>query len=244
MASIQSPTRICVFTSTTTGRLPAHTDAARDLAKVLHEHSAELIYGGGTSGLMGELSKAFVGLSGKDRVQGLIPLSILPIERPESVTATPMEVRQLGKKKWTDRLSFATRRQKSMIAPDNPSSQYALPSEEKYGMATVVPSLSAREQLMCSITSSGTPGSGFIALSGGFGTMDELTEMITWRQQGVHNCRICLYNVDGFWDMILAWIESAIQRGFVREEVRDWVGEGWTGEECVKWLAEGNGARG
>ena len=56
--------------------------------------------------------------------------------------------------------------------------------------------------------------------------MDELMEMITWRQQGVHNCRICLYNVEGFWDLVLAWIESAMQRGFVREEVRDWVGEG------------------
>ena len=33
-------------------------------------------------------------------------------------------------------------------------------------------------------------------------------------------------------------MESAIQRGFVREEVRACIGEGRTGEECVKWLAE------
>ena len=74
--------------------------------------------------------------------------------------------------------------------------------------------------------------------------MDELMEMITLRQQGVHRCRISLYNVDGFWDRILAWMESAMQRRFIREEVRDRVGEARSGEECVKWLAEGKGFRG
>ena len=243
MPSIQSPKRICVFTSTTVGRSPAHTDAARDLAKALSNHSAELIYGAGTTGLMGELSKTLVELSGKDSVQGVIPLAILPIERPESTRATTREARPLEKKRWTDRLGFAARLHKPVITPDNPPRQPALLSEEKYGMTTVVPSLSARKQLMCNLTSLGAPGSGFVALSGGFGTMDELMEMITWRQQGVHNCRICLYNVEGFWDLLLAWIESAIQRGFVREQVRDWVGEGRTGEECLRWLAEGNGVK-
>ena len=144
--SNKSPKRICVFTSTTTGRSPAHTNAARDLAKALHEHSAELIYGGGTTGLMGELSKTLVDLSGKDSVQGVIPLSILPIERPQSAIATTRKARPLEKKRWTDRLSFATRLQKSTITPDSPPRQSALLSEEKYGMTTVVPSLSARKQ--------------------------------------------------------------------------------------------------
>ena len=241
MPSIQSSKRICVFTSTTTGRSPAHTNAARDLAKALLNHSAELIYGAGTTGLMGELSRTLVDLSGKDSVQGVIPSSILPIERPESAGATTRDAKSLRSKRWTDRLGFAARLHKPFITPDSAPRQSALLGEVKYGMTTIVPSLSARKQLMCNLTSSGAPGSGFIALSGGFGTMDELMEMITWRQQGVHNCRICLYNMEGFWDLLLAWIESTIQRGFVREQVRDWVGEGKTAEECLKWLAEGNG---
>ena len=193
---------------------------------------------------MGELSKTLVSLSGKDSVKGVIPLSILPIERPEGIVNTTADRKAPEKKKWTDRLNLFTRHQKSVYKPDSLPRQSALLSEEKYGVTTVVPSLSARKQLMCTLTSSGGPGSGFIALSGGFGTMDELMEMITWRQQGVHNRRICLYNVEGFWDLVLAWVESAIQRGFVRQEVRDWVGEGRTGEECLKWLAEGKGTRG
>ena len=240
----QTPTRICVFTATTVGHSPAHLDAARNLAEALHEHSIELVYGGGTTGLMGELASTLVSLGGKQNVHGVIPSAILPIERPQGAMDVPKDKRQSGLKRWTERLNLAVRLPKAAATTPNPPNQSALLSEEKYGMTNVVSSLSARKQLMCTLTSSGAPGSGFIALSGGFGTMDELMEMITLRQQGAHRCRICLYNVDGFWDLVLAWIESAIQRGFVREEVRGWIGEGRTGEECVKWLAEGKGVRG
>ena len=241
----QTPTRICVFTSTTVGNSPAHLDAARNLAEALHEHSIELVYGGGTTGLMGELAQTLVSLSGKQNVHGVIPSSILPAERPEFAIDVPKDGRRSGMKRWTERLNNLTSRlPKPAATTPDPPNQPALLSEEKYGMVNVVSSLSARKQLMCTLTSSGAPGSGFIALSGGLGTMDELMEMITLRQQGAHRCRICLYNVDGFWDLVLAWMESAIQRGFVREEVRAWIGEGRTGEECVKWLAEGTGGRG
>lgn len=243
----QTPVRICVFTSTTVGHSPAHLDAARNLAEALHEHSIELVYGGGTTGLMGELAKTLVSLGGKQNVHGVIPSAVLPVERPEGAIDVPKDKRRSGMKKWTERLTLASRWPKpvaTMPEPHDPQKQSALLSENKYGMTNVVSSLSARKHLMCTLTSSGAPGSGFIALSGGFGTMDELMEMITLRQQGAHRCRICLYNVDGFWDLVLAWMESAIQRGFVREEVRSWIGEGRTGEECVKWLAEGPGFRG
>lgn len=193
---------------------------------------------------MGEVSKTLVSLSGKYSVHGVIPSSILPVERPESAVTISRYGDSQGKKRWTKRLGLALRLQEPTATPLRSQTQSALLSEEKYGMTILVPSLAARKQLMCTLTSSGGPGSGFIALSGGFGTMDELMEMITLRQQGVHRCRICLYNVDGFWDLVLAWIESAIQLGFVREEVRDWVGEGRIGEECVKWLAQGKGVRG
>lgn len=82
------PIRICVFTSTTTGHSPLHIDAAQNLAQTLHEHSIQLVYGGGTTGLMGELAATLVSLSGKDSVQGVIPTSVIPLERPDGAANT------------------------------------------------------------------------------------------------------------------------------------------------------------
>ena len=102
-------------------------------------------------------------------------------------------------KRETERLkNLASRVPQLAVTTPDPPNQAAPLSEKKYGMVNVVCSLSARKQLMCTLTSSDASGSGFIALSGGFGTMDELMEMIVLRQQGAYKCRICLYNVDGF----------------------------------------------
>lgn len=179
----RSPTRICVFTSTTTGHSPLHINAARDLAQTFHEHSIQLVYGGGTTGLMGELAATLVNLSGKESVQGVIPASIITLERPDGAASTEKDTKDKLRKRWTGRMNFVSRLQKPTATTSSPAKS-ALLSEEKYGMTTVVPSLSARKQLMCTLTSSGAPGSGFVALSGGFGTMDELMEMITLGSRG------------------------------------------------------------
>ncbi len=47
----------------------------------------------------------------------------------------------------------------------------------------------------------------FIALPGGFGTLEEVTEMTTWAQIGIHSKPIGLLNVDGYWDPLLAWLD-------------------------------------
>ena len=60
----------------------------------------------------------------------------------------------------------------------------------------------------------------FIAMPGGFGTMDELFEAITWGQLGIHRKPIGLYNVAGYFDPILAWIDLAVKEGFVRPQHR------------------------
>ena len=73
---------------------------------------------------------------------------------------------------------------------------------------------------MCKEVNTGGPGSGFIGLSGGFGTMDELMEMVTWNQLGVHNRRVCLLSIDGYWDNVMGWVEATIEAGFIRVEAR------------------------
>lgn len=56
---------------------------------------------------------------------------------------------------------------------------------------------------------------GFIALPGGYGTFDELFEMITWAQLGIHNKPLGLLNTAEFFNPLLALVEHAAQEGFI-----------------------------
>jgi len=57
---------------------------------------------------------------------------------------------------------------------------------------------------------------GFIALPGGYGTMEELFEATTWAQLNYHMKPVGLLNVDGFFDPVVQWVERAVQEQFVR----------------------------
>jgi len=60
----------------------------------------------------------------------------------------------------------------------------------------------------------------FIALPGGFGTLDELFEILTWKQIGLHTKPIVIYNEHGFWDPLLGLIEQVISKNFAPENNR------------------------
>ena len=55
----------------------------------------------------------------------------------------------------------------------------------------------------------------FVALPGGFGTLDELFEALTWAQLGLHTRPLGLLNVDGFWDPLLGMLARQVGDGFV-----------------------------
>lgn len=55
----------------------------------------------------------------------------------------------------------------------------------------------------------------FVALPGGLGTLDELLEMLTWAQLGVHTKPIGLVNTGGYFDALLAFLDDAVRAGFV-----------------------------
>jgi uncharacterized protein (TIGR00730 family) len=59
---------------------------------------------------------------------------------------------------------------------------------------------------------------GFIALPGGFGTLDELCEIITWAQIGLHQKPIAILNVEGFFDGFMKFINEAQKDGFIPAE--------------------------
>jgi cytokinin riboside 5'-monophosphate phosphoribohydrolase len=64
---------------------------------------------------------------------------------------------------------------------------------------------------------------GFVALPGGFGTMEELFEVITWQQLGYHKKPIGVLNVNGYFDSLLTFLDEARESGFVSEEARIYV---------------------
>ena len=57
---------------------------------------------------------------------------------------------------------------------------------------------------------------GFVVLPGGFGTLEELFEMITWLQLGLHTKPIGLLNVNGFYDHLLLLLETMVRKGFLK----------------------------
>jgi uncharacterized protein (TIGR00730 family) len=76
----------------------------------------------------------------------------------------------------------------------------------------VTETMHARKEKMADISDA------FVALSGGFGTMDELFEILTWSQLQLHQKPIVLLNLNGFYDPLLAMIDQLVTGGFLKAE--------------------------
>jgi len=61
----------------------------------------------------------------------------------------------------------------------------------------------------------------FIAIAGGIGTLDELFEIFTWRQLNLHNKPIGLLNTEGYYDSMLAFLNTMVTNGFLKQETLD-----------------------
>ncbi len=62
---------------------------------------------------------------------------------------------------------------------------------------------------------------GVIALPGGFGTMEELFEMLTWSQLGLHEKPIGILNIDGFYDPLISLLENMVAKGLLKQKNRE-----------------------
>lgn len=60
----------------------------------------------------------------------------------------------------------------------------------------------------------------FVALPGGFGTMDEFCEVVTWRQLAIHDKPIGLLNYRGYYDALLEFFDTMVAQGFITPETR------------------------
>jgi uncharacterized protein (TIGR00730 family) len=82
----------------------------------------------------------------------------------------------------------------------------------------VVDTLHARKARMAQL------GDAFVALPGGLGTLEELFEVLTWRQLRLHGKPVLLVDVAGFWAPLLAFLDAQVAAGFVPAASRDSIG--------------------
>lgn len=79
----------------------------------------------------------------------------------------------------------------------------------------VVDSMHERKAMMFELSDA------FIALPGGFGTLEEITELMTWAQLGFHSKPCGLVNVAGYYDTLLSFLDNAVSQGFMKREHRE-----------------------
>jgi uncharacterized protein (TIGR00730 family) len=74
----------------------------------------------------------------------------------------------------------------------------------------VVADMHQRKKMMADLSDA------FVAMPGGAGTLEELFEVYTWAQLGYHQKAIALFNIDGFYDPLIAMLEHTVHEGFMR----------------------------
>lgn len=196
---------VCVFCGSSFGNNDKFATNAKELGEQIANKKWGLVYGGGTTGLMGAVAKSCYDNEGY--VHGVIPSALVSKER--SVETFNEEI-----KKSVDNHTGVT------------------PISEGYGKTTIVPDMHTRKQLM------GEEAAAFIALPGGYGTLEEIMEVITWSQLGIHDKPIIFFNMDGFYDELLTFIKSAVSKGFISEKNSQIIKVGTTSEEVLKLIDE------
>ncbi|PIN14088.1 hypothetical protein CDL12_13292 [Handroanthus impetiginosus] len=176
--------KICVFCGSRTGYKSSFTDAALQLGKQLVERKIDLVYGGGSVGLMGLVSKTVY--DGGCHVLGVIPQALLAHEI----------------------------------------------SGETVGELRIVADMHQRKAQMAKNSDA------FIALPGGYGTMEELLEIIAWSQLGIHEKPVGLLNVDGYYNSLLALFDKGVEEGFIEDSARNIVVLADSAEQLINKMEE------
>ncbi|PPS02775.1 hypothetical protein GOBAR_AA17873 [Gossypium barbadense] len=177
--------RVCVFCGSSSGKRNCYRDAALELGKELVSRRLDLVYGGGSVGLMGLVSQEVH--RGGGHVLGIIPKTLMS---KEVITG------------------------------------------ETVGEVKPVTDMHQRKAEMARHSDC------FIALPGGYGTLEELLEVITWAQLGIHDKPVGLINVDGYYNYLLTFLDKAVDDGFIKPSQRHIVISAPTATELVQKLEE------
>ncbi|KAL5783465.1 hypothetical protein ACOSP7_008494 [Xanthoceras sorbifolium] len=176
--------RVCVFCGSNSGHRKVFSDASLDLGNELVKRKIDLVYGGGSVGLMGSISQTVY--AGGCHVVGIIPKALMPLEI----------------------------------------------SGETVGEVRTVSDMHERKAAMAK------EADAFIALPGGYGTMEELLEMITWSQLGIHKKAVGLLNVDGYYNSLLALFDNGVKEGFIKPGARDIIISAPTAKELMEKMEQ------
>lgn len=152
---------LAVYCGSRTGGDPAYTEAARALGRELAARSVDLVYGGGSAGMMGAVADAC--LAGGGHVIGVYPKAQFVPEELHKSLPEIIETRDMHERKLE-----MTRRSDA-----------------------------------------------FCVLPGGFGTLDETFEALTWRQIKIHDKPVGLLDVGGFWQPLTDLIVHLERTGFI-----------------------------
>lgn len=103
-------------------------------------------------------------------------------------------------------------------------------AHEKLTELIVVKTMHERKALMHEMSD------GFMALPGGYGTLEELFEMLTWGQLGLHPKPVGVLNINGFFDHLLLLLDHMVQEGFVHAINRKMVHTGHQPEDLLEQM--------
>ena len=158
--------RLCVYCGSSSGRQPDYARVARQLARAMVSRNIDLVYGGASIGIMGEIANAVLEEGGD--VIGIIPKGLFVKEVAHTGIT---ELRE-------------------------------------------VDSMHERKALMADLSD------GFIALPGGLGTIEEILEIITWSQLGMHRKPCGLLNVCHYYDKLIDFLDHAVSEQFIKTSHR------------------------
>ncbi|EMS59424.1 hypothetical protein TRIUR3_18970 [Triticum urartu] len=216
--------RICVFCGSSQGKKRSYHDAAIELGNELVARGVDLVYGGGSIGLMGMVSQAVH--DGGRHVIGVIPKTLMTPEAWEFEALLPVLQSQ-----GTWHLGVQKKRIPSTTTPTwRRSSCDQEISGETVGEVRAVADMHQRKAEMARHSDA------FIALPGGYGTLEELLEVITWAQLGIHHKPVGLLNVDGYYNSLLTFIDKAVEEGFINTSARRIIVLAPTAEELMEKL--------
>ena len=165
MKNIKQKKSICVFCGSKYGNSTIYKDATLELGKQLAKNKIKLVYGGGSLGLMGELSKSVH--RNKGEVLGVIPKNLLKIEG----------------------------------------------INKNHGEIIITNDMHKRKKTMYENADA------FLCLPGGIGTLEEVSETITWFQLNISRKPIFFLNINGYWDNFRVLLKQFVSLEFSDEDL-------------------------
>ncbi|KAI8562931.1 hypothetical protein RHMOL_Rhmol03G0074300 [Rhododendron molle] len=214
--------RICVFCGSSSGNKASYQHAAVELGNELVERRIDLVYGGGSVGLMGLVSQAVH--DGGRHVLGIIPRTLMPREVKISHTSTPILSLSV-----TNCMEYYVSKCGAMLRLCKCLQKI---TGESIGEVRTVSDMHQRKAEMA------RQADAFIALPGGYGTLEELLEVITWAQLGIHRKPVGLLNVEGYYNSLLSFVDKAVDEGFISPTARRIILSAPTAKQLVRQLED------